>query len=244
MEFFATHQDFVVIWRREAIEGGGRLEDAMAEHMRPFLERAIAFLEREVEAGRLRAARPGRADAARLRGGLDVLLGRRVPDAADRRGPDDAGGARALRGARSPRCCGTRWLHVEPAAAERLGVDHGVRVAGALIASVMRVLVGERAVEVLAATSRRPRMPWWRTRMTGKPSALTACSARSIRRERLRVDAVPYGMREARHGLAGFSALGSRRCRASSRTCALVTSISGCRTSCSAAAFRPGRQSP
>ena len=29
-----TH-DFVVIWRREAIEGGGRLEDAMAEHMRP-----------------------------------------------------------------------------------------------------------------------------------------------------------------------------------------------------------------
>ncbi len=41
MEFFATHADFVVIWRREAIEGGGRLEDAMAEHMRPFLDRAI-----------------------------------------------------------------------------------------------------------------------------------------------------------------------------------------------------------
>src|SRR3954451_1658097 len=54
LEFFATHHDFVVIWRREAIEGGGRLEDAMAEHMRPFLERAVAFLEREVEAGRLR----------------------------------------------------------------------------------------------------------------------------------------------------------------------------------------------
>jgi len=54
MEFFATHHDFVVIWRREAIEGGGRLEDAMAEHMRPFLERGIAFLRREVEAGRLR----------------------------------------------------------------------------------------------------------------------------------------------------------------------------------------------
>jgi TetR/AcrR family transcriptional regulator len=54
MEFFATHADFVVIWRREAIEGGGRLEDAMAEHMRPFLERALAFLRREVEAGRLR----------------------------------------------------------------------------------------------------------------------------------------------------------------------------------------------
>src|SRR5918998_2170960 len=54
MEFFATHHDFVVIWRREAIEGGGRLEGAMAEDMRPFLDRAVAFLEREVAAGRLR----------------------------------------------------------------------------------------------------------------------------------------------------------------------------------------------
>src|SRR4051812_592686 len=60
MEFFATHADFVVIWRREAIEGGGRLEDAMAEHMRPFLIRAIAFLEREVEAGGPRPHRPNR----------------------------------------------------------------------------------------------------------------------------------------------------------------------------------------
>jgi TetR/AcrR family transcriptional regulator len=58
MEFFATHHDFVVIWRREAIEGGGRLEAAMAEHMRPFLDRAVAFLEREVEAGRLRSHDP------------------------------------------------------------------------------------------------------------------------------------------------------------------------------------------
>ena len=58
MEFFATHHDFVVIWRREAIEGGGRLEVAMAEHMRPFLDRAVAFLEREVEAGRLRPHDP------------------------------------------------------------------------------------------------------------------------------------------------------------------------------------------
>jgi TetR/AcrR family transcriptional regulator len=58
MEFFATHHDFVVIWRREAIEGGGRLEDAMAEHMRPFLDRAVRFLEREVAAGRLREHDP------------------------------------------------------------------------------------------------------------------------------------------------------------------------------------------
>jgi TetR/AcrR family transcriptional regulator len=58
MEFFATHHDFVVIWRREAIEGGGRLEVSMAQHMRPFLDRAVAFLEREVEAGRLRPHDP------------------------------------------------------------------------------------------------------------------------------------------------------------------------------------------
>ena len=57
-EFFSTHHDFVVIWRREAIEGGGRLEQAMADHMRPFLEQAIAFLRREVAAGRLREHDP------------------------------------------------------------------------------------------------------------------------------------------------------------------------------------------
>jgi hypothetical protein len=58
MEFFGTHHDFVVIWRREAIEGGARLEISMAEHMRPFLDRAVAFLEREVADGRLRQHDP------------------------------------------------------------------------------------------------------------------------------------------------------------------------------------------
>ena len=57
-EFFATHHDFVVIWRREAIEGGGRLEQAMADHMRPFFAQAIVFLDREVAAGRLREHDP------------------------------------------------------------------------------------------------------------------------------------------------------------------------------------------
>jgi TetR/AcrR family transcriptional regulator len=56
--FFAGHHDFVVIWRREAIEGGGRLEQAMADHMRPFLERAVGFLRREMAAGRLREHDP------------------------------------------------------------------------------------------------------------------------------------------------------------------------------------------
>ena len=97
MEFFATHHDFVVIWRREAIEGGGRLEVAMAEHMRPFLDRAVAFLEREVEAGRLREHDPVELMQTRLRRGArrtsptrasaPALLGRRSAD---------AGGARAL----------------------------------------------------------------------------------------------------------------------------------------------------
>jgi TetR/AcrR family transcriptional regulator len=57
-EFFASHHDFVLIWRREAIDGGGRLEQAMAEHMRPFLDAAVSFLRREVEAGRLRPHDP------------------------------------------------------------------------------------------------------------------------------------------------------------------------------------------
>ena len=58
MEFFATHHDFVVIWRREAIEGGGRLEQAMADHMRPFFSQAVEFLNQEVAAGRLREHDP------------------------------------------------------------------------------------------------------------------------------------------------------------------------------------------
>jgi len=58
IEFFATHHDFVVIVRREAIEGGGRLEQAMADHMRPFFEAAVAFLRREMMAGRLRRHDP------------------------------------------------------------------------------------------------------------------------------------------------------------------------------------------
>jgi TetR/AcrR family transcriptional regulator len=58
LEFFASHHDFVVIWRREAIEGGGRLEQAMADHLRPFFDRAVAFLRGEVAAGRLREHDP------------------------------------------------------------------------------------------------------------------------------------------------------------------------------------------
>src|SRR3954451_8421548 len=57
-QFFAEHLDFVVIVRREAIEGAERLEQAIAAHMRPFLDDAVAFLEAEAEAGRLRPHDP------------------------------------------------------------------------------------------------------------------------------------------------------------------------------------------
>jgi TetR/AcrR family transcriptional regulator len=58
LEFFAGHPDFVVIWRREAIEGGGRLEHAIAEHLRPFFDDAVSFLRAEIAAGRLREHDP------------------------------------------------------------------------------------------------------------------------------------------------------------------------------------------
>jgi TetR/AcrR family transcriptional regulator len=56
--FFATHRDFLRIVRREAIEGGARLEPAMAGFARPFLERAVRFLENEVREGQLRPHDP------------------------------------------------------------------------------------------------------------------------------------------------------------------------------------------
>src|SRR2546423_1666293 len=46
--FLATHRDFVRIVRREALDGGGRLEEMLSGHARPFVDRAVAFLEREM----------------------------------------------------------------------------------------------------------------------------------------------------------------------------------------------------
>ena len=56
--FLATHRDFVRIIRREALDGGGRLEVMLSEHARPFVERGVVFLEREMAGGRLRSHDP------------------------------------------------------------------------------------------------------------------------------------------------------------------------------------------
>jgi TetR/AcrR family transcriptional regulator len=55
---FERNGDFVRIVRREAIEGGGRMEEQMAEFVRPFLDDAVRFLRREMRAGRLRRHDP------------------------------------------------------------------------------------------------------------------------------------------------------------------------------------------
>jgi TetR/AcrR family transcriptional regulator len=52
--FFEDRPDFVRLVRWEALEGGPILRDELAVILRPLFERGAAFLEREMDAGRLR----------------------------------------------------------------------------------------------------------------------------------------------------------------------------------------------
>lgn len=51
--FFEEHPEFVVLARREAIDGGPILQEELGAAIRPLFDRGAAFLTREMDEGRL-----------------------------------------------------------------------------------------------------------------------------------------------------------------------------------------------
>jgi AcrR family transcriptional regulator len=57
-EFFVANPEFVRLVGRQAIDGGDHHGIDLGESLKPFFQRAVAFFEREMEAGRFRRQDP------------------------------------------------------------------------------------------------------------------------------------------------------------------------------------------